>query len=652
MHNEKLFPRMVHEYYVSRLRQIAAERADRLKALRSRDDAERYCARARRKVLSCFRPLPSRTDLNVRITGTLSRKTYTIEKLTYESRPGFLVTANVYTPRGPVPEGGFPAVLGVCGHSENAKAFHEYQGFAQSLARKGYVCLIFDPISQGERRQYRRNATTLESCCFEHNMAGKQMSLYGDFFGRWRALDGIRSLDVLLARPDVDRSRIGVTGVSGGGTMASYLHAIDPRFTMAAPACFITTYAHNLENELPTDSEQVPPGILASGLDLADLILARAPRPVLLMGQREDYFDPRGLKQAYAEIRHVYDLLGKPNDVQLFIGANGHGYHQDSREAMYGFFNRVSGKRVTARESRLELEPDEALFATPQGRVKGVGGNRLISAFAADRGKALAQARKPLSMRALQTRVTDCLQLPARTAPPHYRVLRSTGDNDRTHTYSTFWTFAVETEPGILGLLRAWDPQDPMTAKIPRFALPQSRQLTLYLPHVSSRDDVLSDRVPAKPPLLYSLDVRGMGMSEAMTCKDFEFFAPYGSDYMYASLGLMLNESYLGRRVHDVLATLDLLAATGAREIHLIGRGMGAILATFAALLHPVVKRVTLKHALTSYTALTEAATFDWPLSALPRDVLSSFDLPDCYQALRSKRLKIIEPWGAQFESK
>jgi len=140
-----------------------------------------------------------------------------------------------------------------------------------------------------------------------------------------------------------------------------------------------------------------------------------------------------------------------------------------------------------------------------------------------------------------------------------------------------------------------------------------------------------------------------MGQLEARACANDDFFAPYGTDYFYASQAHMLAESHCGRRVHDLLCALDLFADKGFQKIHLVGRGMGAITATFAACLHPVVTRVTLYNALLSYHELTQAPVQSWPWSAMVHGALKDFDLPDCYRLLaKTKKLAMVSPWDSQ----
>ncbi|MDE2700377.1 MAG: hypothetical protein OXI23_16010, partial [Gemmatimonadota bacterium] len=140
------------------------------------------------------------------------------------------------------------------------------------------------------------------------------------------------------------------------------------------------------------------------------------------------------------------------------------------------------------------------------------------------------------------------------------------------------------------------------------------------------------------------LYVRGLG--ESLADDERDFFHPYGNDYMCNGYGLMLGQSFLGRRVHDVLSTLDLLVYEGAKKIHLYGRGQGAIHALFAGFLHSAVTTVTLKNYPQSYRVWTQTPLVSWPAANIPRGVLTSYDLPDLIHAL-DKKLELIQPWGA-----
>jgi len=631
------FPRMVQEHYVQRLRAVEARANQRRDALKTKADAEAYVRDVRARIQQCFGPWPEKTPLNARVTRIVERDTYRIENVIFESRPGFLVTANLYVPKGKLPA---PGVVGSCGHSANGKAIDAYQSFAQGLARQGYVCLLFDPIGQGERLQYRVGVGVQE-----HLHAGNQQFLVGEFLGSWRAWDGIRALDYLLTRPEVDPRHVGITGNSGGGTMTTWLCGVESRWTMAAPSCFVTTFRRNLENELPADTEQCPPRALALGLDHSDFIAAMAPKPVVLLGKEKDYFDARGIEEAFARLKKLYRLLGAEENISLFIGPTPHGYSQENREAMYRWFNGVTKVSNAQTEPALTIEKDETLQCTPSGQVAELK-SRTVFSFTSDRSRQLAAKRGKPAGDKLREVVAATLKLPPRAGVPDYRILRVIGG--RRFPKPHFTAYAVETEPGVHALVYRLGDE----AHHSRPARGPARAV-LYVSHHSAdaelRDEPLVNELMKAEPqaAFYACDVRGIGESRPNTCGQDTFLSAYGCDFFYAIHGVMLDEPYVGRKTHDLLCVLDWLAAQGHTEVHLAGRGWGAIPATFAALLSAPVKQVTLKNALTSYAALAEAEHYKWPLSALLPDVLKHFDLPDCYAGLAAKRLRQIEPWGA-----
>ncbi len=645
------FPRMVQEYFVQRARELKQQADQRRSALRTRADAEAYVRDVRQKIQQCFGPWPDKTPLNARITGRVERNAYIIEKLIFESRPGFLVTANLYVPQGR--EFPLPGVIGTCGHSQTGKGAELYQSFAQGLARQGYVVLIYDPLGQGERLQYPNDK--LESRIGvgvrEHLYSGNQQFLVNEFLGAWRAWDGIRALDYLLTRPEVDPSRIGVTGNSGGGTMTTWLCGVERRWTMGAPSCFVTTFLHNLENELPADTEQCPPQALALGLDHSDFLAAMAPAPVIILAKEKDYFDVRGSELALQRLKHLYGLLGAEDQVKLFVGPTSHGFSQENREAMYQWFNHVTQASTAQGEPNLPMEEQPTLWCAPQGQISTLG-SKPIYAFTQEKSRILAQQRPAqIPINTLKQRIRQVLKLsgPPTQEPVPYRILR----NRRARAFpKAHWTtYLVQSEPGIHAVVYRLSDERHLSRP------PQTPQRALlYVSHQSSdaelRNEPLIQELLAAEPntAFYTCDVRGIGESQPETCGENSFLSPYGSDYFYAIHALMLDQPYVGQRSHDVLQIIQWLKENGHTDIHLVGRGWGAIPATFAALLSDHVSQVTLKNSLTSYAAIAESVDYAWPLSCLLPGVLTAFDLPDCYQALDTKDLRMIDPWGPMQE--
>ncbi len=640
------YPQMMQEWLLAQV--IDAERRGNewRSAMKTRADAEAYVSTVRQEIRECFGPMPEKTPLNARITGTLDRDVYHIEKVIFESRPGYMVTGNLYVPKGRKQP--MPGVVGVCGHSLNGKAMESYQSFAQGLARQGYVVLIIDPVGQGERFQFMTDGlkSRYGGSVSEHIQMGNSMCLVGDFLGSWFAWDGIRALDYLLTRPEVDPKHVGVTGNSGGGTQTTWLAALDDRWTMAAPACFVTTFRRNAENELPADTEQCPPRVLELGLDHSDFIAAMAPRPVILLTQEKDFFDVRGGEEAFKRLKHLYTLLGKPENIQLQTGPDPHGYSQPNREAMYRFFNKVTGVSKEEKEPALNLEKDADLLVSPQGQVSELKSRTLMS-FTREKAEALSKRIQTRAPRDVARVAQDLLAIPAAVkVAPEYRILRSVGA--RRYPAKSYCDYAVRVEPHIEVIVTGLYSES-FTSRPPR----NRKRAVLYVSHRSAdaelRDEPLvAELIKAEPDsAFFACDVRGIGDSQPDNCGANTFLQPYGSHYFYAAHGLMLGRPLVGKRTFDVLRVIHWLLSTGHEEVHLAARGWGALPAAFAALLSPQVRQVTLKNALTSYADLIADEDQKWPYAALLPHVLEHFDMPSVYSALAIKGLKNIEPWGA-----
>ncbi len=643
------FPRMMQRYFVERVRAAERKGIQAQAALKTKADAEAYVLTVREKIRESFGPVPEKTPLRPRITGVVQRDAYRIENVVFESRPELFVTANLYVPKGR--KFPLPGVVGTCGHSANGKANEAYQSFAQGLARQGYVVLIYDPIGQGERLQYpdENLKSRIGVGVREHLYAGNQQFLVGEALCAWRAWDGIRALDYLLSREEVDPRHVGVTGNSGGGTMTTWLCGVESRWTMAAPACFVTTFRRNMENELPADTEQCPPKALALGLNHEDFLAALAPKPIIILAKEKDYFDARGSEEALGRLKRLYGLLGAEENVTMALGPTYHGYSQENREAMYGWFNGVTGVCDAVAEPELTLEKDETLYCAPRGQVAELE-SRTVFSFTKAKSEAMGAKRSPLDAGTLAKKVARTLQLRRRRGASDYRILRALPS--RRYPKAHFTTYAVDTDPGVHALVYRLSQQR-------HYSRPPKGydRAVLYVSHHSSdaelRDEpLIGELLEAEPAsAFFTCDVRGIGESQPNTCGYDQFLKSYGSDYFYAIHAVMLDDPVVGQRTYDVLRVLDWLQACGHREVHLAARGWGALPATFAALLAERVVQVTLKNALTSYTAVAESEDYRWPLSALLPGVLEEFDLPDCYGVLQeTKKLRQIEPWGPNGE--
>src|SRR3984893_11202839 len=338
--------------------------------IQSVGDAQARQQAVRAKILELIGGLPDYSGpLNAQITGRTELPRYIIEKVIFESLPKVFVTANVYRPKE---AGRYPGVLMPLGHWDEGKP--AVQEIAANLAMKGFVALVYDPLGQGERRQAydpRLRASLAGGSVEQHLMAGGQSALIGASFARYRIWDAKRALDYLVSRVDVDTARIGCTGCSGGGTLTTYISALDPRIKVAAPSCYINTF--RLLFSGPTgDSEQTIPGFLAAGLDLADYIEMFAPKPYLIVSTVGDFFPLDGARHAYEEARSWYHLYKAEDKVQWAIGPGGHGTPREVRERIYDWMIRwLKDGHGDSREEPVQFQPDFKLFATEAGQAPG-----------------------------------------------------------------------------------------------------------------------------------------------------------------------------------------------------------------------------------------------------------------------------------------
>jgi hypothetical protein len=426
--------------------------------------------------------------------------------------------------------------------------------------------------------------------------------------------------------------------------MTTWLCGLEPRWTMAAPSCFVTEFRRNMENELGADMEQCPTRALALGLDHEDFLAALAPKPVIILAKEKDYFDARGNEAAYQRLTQLYRLLGAEDQVAYFVGPTYHGYSVENREAMYRWFNRCTRISDATTEPSLVLEKEEALWCTPHGQIAELK-SKPIYVFTGEKSRALAAARGNPSGETLTQRVSEALRLPGRSGVPEFRILRPLPD--RQYPIRHALPYMVETDPGVHAIVYRLT-REPLLSRPPRDAA----RAILYIAHASADEDLrleplVRDLIAAAPDAaFYACDVRGSGDSEPQTTHLTDR-GEYSTDYFYASHANMLDYPSIGQRTFDVIRVIDWLSGWSHGQVHLAARGYGALPATFAALLSPAVVQVTLKSALRSYAEVAESREYRWPLSALVPGVLASFDLPDCYRALESKQLRLLQPCGA-----
>ena len=215
-----------------------------------------------------------------------------------------------------------------------ARRTKTYQRVCILLAKNGMAVLCYDPIGQGERFQLLdAEGKPVVRGTTEHTMAGIGALLVGRQLASYRIWDGFRALDYLASRPEVDPNRLGCTGNSGGGTMTAYLMALDDRIAVAAPSCYITSLERLFATIGPQDAEQNITGQVAAGMEHADYVTMRAPKPTLLTVGTRDFFDIQGSWDTFREVKLIYGRLGFGERVDLFESDEEHGFTRPRRVA-------------------------------------------------------------------------------------------------------------------------------------------------------------------------------------------------------------------------------------------------------------------------------------------------------------------------------
>jgi cephalosporin-C deacetylase-like acetyl esterase len=624
-----------------------------LARIQSRGDVADRAAAVRSRVWEILGGRPEETPLHARIVGTLNRDGYRIEKLIYESLPEVYVTAHLYLPAtGRAP---YPAILAPLGHTSDGKEYRNYQYCYQNLARKGYVVLAYDPFGQGERRQYLVPGTSeprFKSVTAEHNQAGRPMLLLGTGLARYRVWDGMRSIDYLLSRAEVDPRRIGCTGHSGGATVTMYLMALDPRIQTAV------TVEGNYENVAGPYFD--PPGAIADaeqniacslnrGIDRGDLLNAFAPKPYLLCytvhdeGQTYSPVYQEAIAENFAELEHLYDLLGAKDRVGIRAGHLPHELDFYSRRALYGWFNRWLGNAdAGADEAPFDAAPDALLNCTPTGQVLTSLGGRSLVQINRDRTKEvlprglLMDSDLAAAHSAISNALPGLLALPSSRTPLHAVTLSADGGAG-LHTEE----FQIEPEPGVRVV--GWFVKSEAGAA--------RRPVILYV----SDDDV--NQVVAEPSpfravlgqgyAVASVNLRGMGLSTPKMPEGGPvFFRGMQLLERFAWTNLVLGKPVIGQRVWDILCTLDYLSArpdVDSSRIRILGRGSAGIAGALATVLDPRVHSLLLTHAISSWQSIVDAENYSVTLDWFIPGILQHFDLPDILASMAPRPIWVYD---------
>ncbi|MBN1851807.1 MAG: acetylxylan esterase [Pirellulales bacterium] len=656
-----LEPRAMMQHYLA-MRTGAAFQQWRktYESLKTPADIAAYQQERRVQFLKQIGGLPERTPLNARVTGSLPAAGYRIEKILYESRPKHYVSGNLYLPdetKFPRP---VPGVVVVCGHSASGKAADPYARVSILCALNGLAALIIDPIEQGERFQWLDDAgkARIQGGTYGHTIIGISAALLGQNTARFEIWDAMRGIDYLQSRPEIDSARIGMTGCSGGGTQTAYTMALDDRIDVAVPSCYLTNFERLLATIGPQDAEQNIFGQIGWGMDHADYVLMRAPRPTLIAANTQDFFDIGGTWETFRYAKRLYTRLGASHHIDLVEIDDKHGYHKPAREAAVRFLAQWLGQ-----SSNLEpvTEPDDLnvasekdLWASPEGQVMRLPDARSVYDFMTDDLSQLAAARPELTPDLVrQTAGFPALsKQPALDSQEVGRIPWNHGSTIIQLILRHRSEPADHGKPGILLPALLFVPKVPSNGSEPAGPNSTSCRGVLYV-HEQGKDQDAGlngpiDALVRNGTMVLAVDLRGIGETFNPDQKFYhDDFGQAGKEYVTAYL---LGESYVGMRATDLLLAARWLRdhpGTTGEPIDLVAVGHVGVPALHAAVAEPgLFGQIRIERTLDSWASLIQQRAHKRQLVNLVHGALRAYDLTDLRAAI-GDRLVVVEPLDA-----
>lgn len=532
-------------------------------------------------------PMPPKTPLHATTTGTLRGEGFVCDLMHYQSLPGLYVTGNLYRPVDDAKEGERrPAVLYVCGHSAMGRNGNKtaYQSHGIWFARHGYVCLVLDTLQLGEIAAIH-HGTHREGRWWWHSRGYTPAGV--------ECLNGIRGIDYLAGRADVDPERIAVTGISGGGAATFWIAAADERVRAAVPVsgmADLPSYVTNRVLKGHCDCMFLYNTFQWPWTRIASLV---APRALLFTNSDQDTIFPMDANERVINrLERLYSLYGATDMVDAVVSIGGHAYREDLRKAAYRFIN-------------IHLKNDARPVTDSEADIPAGEGAKRTFAIAPEKLRVFpTDADLPKDER--NTTIDQHFVPVAEVAPPAAGGFEAWRQALRAELRRvTFRTFPeripaarvlesdrLETEPGIEIHLRS----DPAPADA---AAPPKRILLVVLgpdlPRHSAAEPGGDDSAWVKAirqpgDRAYRCLPRGVGPTR-WTRKN----PPNYVERSHVLLGRTVDAG----RVWDVAATARYLFAKygGKAEVHVAGEGAAGVLAAYAALWEPEVAAVMLRDA-------------------------------------------------------
>ncbi|HEU0141862.1 MAG TPA: alpha/beta fold hydrolase [Bryobacteraceae bacterium] len=637
-------PDMLVSYLSGKLNTLAGKWDRERDALRTAAQLESRNRFVREKFREMVHGWPDKTPLAPIVVRTNERNGYRVENVMFQSRPNFWVTGNLYVPSG---KGPFPGIISPCGHYPLARMEPEYQFAYMNLVLNGFVVLAFDPVGQGERRQYWNPQTgeteVASASTYEHSMPGQVLLLMGEDLTHYRIWDGMRAIDYLLTRPEVDKEKIGCAGHSGGATLTIFISSLDERVRCVAVNQGGTGHRWPIKASPgsrlgPSDVEQNIFPAAVHGIDVCDLLTAIAPRPLLLTIEN---YSP-AFRRTADHVKARYAQFDTAERFGTEEANDPHSWTVKLRQSTTDWFSRwFSGRRGPDREPDLAPENPETLYCTPNGSVRYSQQGETIFSLILKNGVTVTPSRKVPASAAelgefrnrLAGEIRELIRYRAPEGPLGARHIVTTPRKGYKVENVEFLT-----EPGIH--IPAW-----VFVPEKRNAEPPTVFVHEAGKEVEGQEFGLLEGLAREGHQVIAVDVRGIGETtppHSPGDRSGPFSHLFSVETAMAYLSWYMDEDLFGMRVRDVVRSVEYALSrpdTGAASVRLVGKGAGALWALYAAALDPRVETVVAHGGLVSYASLTRVDRYRQTAGVFVRDVLKHFDLPYVAAAIADRRL-------------
>jgi cephalosporin-C deacetylase-like acetyl esterase len=636
------------------LSEIAATKTvwqNRYDQLKTIDDVTKY--QAERKEF--FRRQLGKTwdrnlPLNPKVTkifekGIPGKNAYRVEMLIFESVPKFYVSAAVFIPDATRFKPPYPAVLVVCGHINNGKAFEEYQQVPALAASNGLLAMSIDPIDQGERSQcLTETEKPFVQSVPAHNLIGAGSILLGRNAATFEYWDMVRAIDYLQSRSDVIPDKIGVTGTSGGGMQTSYIMALDERVTAAVPACYLCGLYDSMIPKIGAqDAEQNIFGQLAFGMDHVDYCIMRAPKPTLIETTTKDFFPVEDAWKIVRNAKRIFDRFGYAEKMSVIEHDDKHGWQKDLREGSIRWMLRwLAGRDEQIFEANnMPISDPKEFLATPDGEVLKLTRAKSTFDLNRDYNNELLAIRKAKNENRNNNEFVATIRNIVGVRPLAEIPAVSVENKGKTEipetlkeTTANIERFIIKTENNKILL--------PALKFVPKT---ESKGTTIFLHEKGKTSDLPRiETLLRNGKTVLAVDLRGLGETQAMCSQYFvhQWFGTDGTDYYLAYL---LGKSYVGMRTEDLLSVTRWLSENNSEqnmnqktEIVASGETVGLV-ALHAAVLEPsLFSNVKLNKPVRSWYDVVQTGYSFYPITNLVHGALLEYDVPDLIHLVKSEQ--------------